>query len=100
MHAFSAIALGLIGVGVLYELDKNTVIKANPLVLLFFAFCFAIAIGAIWEIFEYNVDLFLGTNMQKSGLVDTMEDLMINSFGALIACIFGYFYIKKENLKR
>jgi hypothetical protein len=40
------------------------------------------------------MDWFVGTNMQKSGLVDTMTDLIINSFGALAAAIIGYFYVK------
>lgn len=99
MHAFSAVALGFIGVGILYEMDKKTIIQARPSTLVFFGFCFALAFGAVWEIFEFNVDQFFGTNMQKSGLMDTMGDLMVDAFGGFVAAFFGYFYIKKENRK-
>lgn len=100
MHSFSAIALGFIGVGILYKMDRKTIIQARPSTLVFFGFCFAVAVGAMWEIFEFNVDQFFGTNMQKSGLMDTMGDLMVDAFGAFLAAMVGYFYIKKENRKQ
>ena len=56
-------------------------------------FALAVSLGTIWEIFEFAMDWFLGINMQKSGLVDTMTDLMINAAGALLAAIFGYLYV-------
>jgi hypothetical protein len=99
MHAFSAIALGFIGVGILYEMDKKTIIQARPSTLVFFGFCFALAFGTVWEILEFNVDQTFGTNMQKSGLMDTMGDLMVDAFGGFVAAFVGYFYIKKENRK-
>jgi len=43
------------------------------------------------------MDWYLGFNMQKSGLVDTMTDLLINAVGALIAAVIGYFYVYKED---
>ena len=33
-------------------------------------------------------------NMQKSGLVDTMTDLIVDVFGAALAAVFGYRYLK------
>lgn len=99
MHGISAIALGFIGVGVLYEMDRKTILQARPSTLVFFGFCFAVAVGAVWEILEFNIDQFFGTHMQKSGLMDTMGDLMVDAFGAFVAALVGYFYIKKENRK-
>ncbi len=55
-------------------------------------------IGAIWEIFEFSMDQFFGLNMQKSGLVDTMFDLIVDCIGAFVGAISGYAYLKgKEN---
>jgi hypothetical protein len=99
MHGIAALALGFIGVGFLYELDKKTVIKANPLSLVFFGFCFAVAIGTIWEIIEFTIDQFFGTNMQKSGLMDTMGDLIVTVVGGFIVAFFGFFYLRKQNKK-
>jgi hypothetical protein len=59
-----------------------------------FSFAFAVAVGSIWEIFEFTMDSFLGLNMQKSGLVDTMWDLIVDALGALVIAVLGYFYTK------
>jgi len=64
----------------------------------YFFFFFAVAIGAVWEIFEFSRDQIFGFIMQKSGLIDTMWDLIVDSAGALIASISGYFYIKKREI--
>ena len=63
-----------------------------------FAFCFGVAAGAVWEIFEFVVDQLFNTNMQKNGLVDTMWDLIVDSIGALITSLVGYYYIKGKKL--
>ncbi len=98
LHTSSAIVFGFIGFLILYILDKSGRINTKPIWIAVFSFCFAVAIGAVWEIFEFSMDQIFGFNMQKSGLVDTMEDLIVDSIGALIASIFGYFYIKKREI--
>jgi hypothetical protein len=100
LHGFSALALGFIGAGILYEMDKRTILEARPSTLVFFGFCFAIAIGTVWEIVEFSIDGFFGTNMQKSGLRDTMWDLIVDAFGALVAAVLSYFYIKRINRRK
>ena len=59
-----------------------------------FAFSLAAASGGIWEIFEFCMDQAFGLNMQKSGLVDTMGDMMVNNLGALFSSLIGYIYLK------
>jgi hypothetical protein len=96
LHIGSAIALGFIGFTILYVLYKGNKINASPLTIAIFSFFFAVGIGAIWEIYEFGMDQIFGYNMQKSGLVDTMWDLIVDSVGALIAAVSGYFYLKKD----
>ncbi|MEX0932965.1 MAG: hypothetical protein WDZ77_02600 [Candidatus Pacearchaeota archaeon] len=98
LHTGSAIVFGFIGFLILYVLHKGDKIKASPSIIAFFAFFFAMGIGALWEIFEFSIDQLFRSNMQKSGLIDTMWDLIVNSFGALIASLSGYFYLKKEEV--
>lgn len=100
LHGSSAIAFGLIGFVILYIMDKSTRIKAPATALAIFTFAFAISIGSLWEIFEFSVDNIFNSNMQKSGLVDTMSDLIVDAVGALIASVAGYFYLttKKKHL--
>jgi hypothetical protein len=57
----------------------------------------AVSVGTIWEVFEFLADQYLGLNMQKSGLVDTMTDLMINATGAALAALLGYFYVRDQD---
>jgi hypothetical protein len=94
LHAGSAMAIGFIGFMILFILYKGEKIKASPITIAIFSFFFALGIGALWEIFEFGMDQIFGLNMQKSGLIDTMWDLIVDSGGALIASVAGYFYIK------
>lgn len=105
LHATSGIILGLLGFMFVYLLNKNSESNVNlsPIFVVLFAFCFAITMGVFWEFFEYGADRLLGYNMQKfrmpgqDGLVDTMEDLIVDTIGAIVACVFGWLYIKQEN---
>jgi hypothetical protein len=55
-----------------------------------------LSIGALWEIFEFLMDSLFGLNMQKSGLIDTMWDLIVDALGALVISILGYLYLKGD----
>lgn len=94
LHSGSAIIFGFIGFTVLYFMYSRNNINARPWVIAIFSFSFAIAIGVIWEIFEFSVDQLFGYNMQKSGLVDTMWDLIVDALGAILATSIGYIYLK------
>ena len=50
--------------------------------------------GTLWELFEFSLDWFFQFTMQKSGLIDTMTDLMVDVIGAFIAAILGYLYVR------
>jgi len=95
LHAFSGIVIGIIGFALIYVLNKEKALKLTPAFNALFAFTFAITMGVIWEIFEFTMDSFFLLNMQESGLVDTMWDLIVDAFGALLIALVGYFYLKK-----
>ncbi|MDP5367465.1 MAG: hypothetical protein NWT12_14355 [Paracoccaceae bacterium] len=94
MHAGSAIGFGLIGFVLVFMMFQGDRYAAPPFAVALFAFCFALAIGAIWEIFEFGMDQIFGLNMQKSGLMDTMADLIMDFIGALIGAGAGYAYLR------
>ena len=75
----------------LFEGDRYA---APPWALGLIAFCFALSIGALWEIFEFTMDQLFGLNMQKSGLIDTMWDLIVDTGGALFGASAGFLYLK------
>jgi len=94
LHGGSAIGFGLIGFIILYILHRAGRLQARPGLIAIFSFSFAMAIGALWEVFEFTGDQILGTSMQKNGLHDTMWDIIVDAGGAFVASLGGYFYLK------
>jgi len=99
LHISSGFLLGITGFLLVYVLneDKKINFDLSPFFIALFAFMFAMGFGAIWEIFEFSADELFGLNMQKSGLQDTMWDLIVDAIGALFISILGYrFLLTKE----
>lgn len=103
LHATSGVLLGIVGFLLVHLLNEtdDVGVQMKPGFVAFFAFCFAVMVGALWEIFEFTMDSMLGMNMQKpmlgdpSGLTDTMWDLIVDSLGALVISIYGWRYLRK-----
>ncbi len=93
LHGFSAVGFCLNGFLFVFLLFMGDSFAAPPSALAFISFCLAMTVGACWEVFEYTVDSLFGMNMQKSGLDDTIGDLIVNAIGGLIASLTGYFYL-------
>lgn len=99
LHGGSAIGLGLAGVILMLILLKGNRMTAAPLIVSIFAFSFAVATGVLWEIYEFAMDQLFGMNMQKSGLVDTMWDLIIDCVGAAAGAGAGYVYLTRADAR-
>jgi uncharacterized membrane protein YjdF len=104
LHTSSGLLLGILGFLLVYMLNENANVELSmkPRFVAFFAFLFAVALGALWEIFEFAMDQLLGMNMQKpmlndpSGLTDTMWDLIVDTIGALIISLLGWWYMRQR----
>ncbi|MGN0747464.1 MAG: hypothetical protein ACI4ML_12370 [Aristaeellaceae bacterium] len=104
LHGFSGMMLSALGFILVDLLNRNAEVRVSlsPFFESMFAFCFALALGAIWEIYEFSFDALLGLNMQKAlledgtaligreALADTMEDLIVDAVAALAVAIAGY----------
>lgn len=98
LHTGSAIGFGVIGFLFIFMLFDGDRYAAPPWALAVLSFACAVCIGALWEIFEFAMDQNFGLNMQKSGLIDTMWDLIVDSIGAFLGAFAGYNYLRvKEN---
>jgi len=102
LHTISGFLLGILGfllVHIMNEAERINVMM-KPGFVAFFAFMFALGVGALWEIFEFCMDVFFGMNMQKpmlgdpSGLTDTMCDLIVDALGALVISVMGWRYLR------
>ena len=110
LHIFSGFALSAIGISIISLLNKSESIKMplSPAFVAIFAFCFALAAGVVWEIYEFAMDSLLGFNMQKymlesgealvgqAALADTMKDLIADSLGAIAMSVVGYVSMKHK----
>ncbi len=96
LHTSSGMVFGFVGFMILYILYRIKKFTASVFLIALFTFSFSVAIGAIWEILEFTMDQLFKTNMQRSGLLDTMKDLIVDTVGALITSVCGYFYLKKS----
>jgi len=97
LHGSSAVGFGLMGFLFAFMLFEGDRFAAPPSAIALISFCIAMTVGATWEIFEFTMDAGLGMNMQKSGLSDTMGDLILNAFGGLIASVTGYLYLRESS---
>lgn len=101
LHGGSGLLLGILGFLLVYVLNENDRVDLHmrPRFVALFAFVFAVAIGALWEIFEFGMDQLFGLNMQKpmfgddSGLTDTMWDLIVDTLGAAIISGLGWWHM-------
>ena len=110
LHTFSGFALGALGLSIIGLLNKSerVSVSLSPAFVAIFAFCFAVAIGTVWEIYEFSVDSISGLNMQKyalengelligqAALADTMKDLIVDAVGALVISVVGYVSMKRK----
>lgn len=89
LHLTSGLLLGMLGLCLIWVLNFNERIdlELSHGFMCLFAFTFALSTGALWELFEYGMDRLFGMNMQKSGLDDTMKDLMVDAIGALAVAL-------------
>ncbi len=98
LHLGSAMGFGLIGFLFIFMLFEGDRYAAPPLAIAMLSFATGISLGAVWEVFEFGMDQIFGLNMQKSGLVDTMGDLIVDMLGALIGATSGFLYLKGRQL--
>lgn len=95
LHSGNSVILGLVGFVFAYVLLMTSRISAKPFFISLFSLSLSVFIGVMWEVFEFVMDQAFGFNMQKSGLVDTMTDLMADVLGAFSISVLGFFYIKR-----
>ena len=101
---------GMLGSILLVTFLRNKKCKSliTPLFIAAAAVCFSICVGVFWEIYEFSCDSLLGLNMQKcfledgtalmgqAGLFDTMKDLLLDTFGALVAAVSSFLSLKHK----
>lgn len=116
LHGISGTMLGILGYAIFSILNAN-VANVPPLCMPIWIICFAMASGAMWEIWEYATDGIFGLNSQefltssgtfdhaaplqgRAALKDTMEDLILDLAGSAIIAIPAYFGMRRKSAKQ
>lgn len=77
LNGFLAAAVGLSTVILLNDNDK-VVFQLSPFFLALLSFCFSMTIGVLWEFFEFSMDTFFGTDMQKDTIIHTIHSVTLD----------------------
>lgn len=79
LHTVNGFLCAAIGFALIDILNRNEKIKfkLSPLFLAIVAFCFSMTIGVLWEFFEFFCDVFLGTDMQKDFVVNSITSTLL-----------------------
>lgn len=96
LHFQSGVLLALVGFALIYLLNerRTEALALSPFFVAFFSLCFSMAGSVVWEIYEFAADQLFGFNMQRTGLPDTMKDLILNTLGALLVSVVGFVWMK------
>lgn len=110
LHATTTSIITLLGISVIYILEKEQKIKKIPLFILIFPICFTMTIEVFWELIEFTSDVLFKTNMQRfnnsitgepfigqKALLDTMKDLIVDLLATTLVSLGAYLSAKKGN---
>ncbi len=112
LHGSSGLIFGLIGLFIMFAVNKRTDMRINAFFVAMFVACFAMAMGVLWEIYEFTLDVAFKTTMQQwnmgsqaivigkdyqsMGLRDTMSDLITATIGALVASAISFYAFSRK----
>ena len=77
LNGFLCAAIGFALVDLLNR-SEHFSFKLSPVYLAIAAFCFSMTVGVLWEFFEYSGDRFLGLDMQKDTIVQSISTVELD----------------------
>lgn len=83
LHTVNGFLMAAIGFSLIDILNNSPRfhISLSPIFVAFVAFCFSMTVGVAWEFFEYGMDSFAGTDMQKDRVVSSFASVELNPSG-------------------
>ncbi len=86
LNGFLMAAIGFSLIDILNRIEKIH-FKLSPLFVAIVAFCFSMTIGVMWEFFEFGMDQYTLTDMQKDTMYQTVSTVMIHPEGKNIPVV-------------
>lgn len=83
LHTLNGFLMAAIGFALIDILNNSPKFHFNmsPLFVAFVAFCFSMTVGVVWEFFEFFMDYFTLTDMQKDRMVMDISSVLLNPTG-------------------
>ena len=80
LHTTTGFLCAAFGFALIDILNRNDKIKfqLSPIYVALVAFCFSMTIGVLWEFFEFGMDWFLGTDMQKDTVIHAIHTVALD----------------------
>ena len=79
-NGFLMAAIGFAMIDIFNRSEKFS-IKMSPYFVAFVAFCFSMTVGVLWEFFEFSMDWFFHTDMQKDWILPAISSVKLNPSG-------------------
>ncbi len=79
-NGFLMAAIGFAMIDIFNRSEKFS-IKMSPYFVAFVAFCFSMTVGVLWEFFEFSMDWFFQTDMQKDWILPAISSVKLNPNG-------------------
>ncbi len=86
LNGFIMAGIGLSMIDILNRYDSLH-FKMSPIFVCLVAFCFSMTVGVFWEFFEYGMDKFTLTDMQKDTYSERVASVNLNPSGENVAVI-------------
>ena len=83
LHTVNGFLMAAIGFAMIDILNNSPRfhISLSPVFVAFVAFCFSMTVGVVWEFFEFGMDVFTASDMQKDRIVDILSSVTLNPDG-------------------
>ena len=83
LHTINGFLMAAIGIAMVDILNRSRKFKVrlSPAFVALVAFCFSMTVGVVWEFFEYGMDVFFHTDMQKDYVVHEVNSVSLNPDG-------------------
>ncbi|MEG0309831.1 MAG: hypothetical protein RSD63_03630 [Eubacterium sp.] len=87
LHTINGFLMAAIGFSLIDILNQNEnfSMRLSPAFVAIFAFCFSMTIGVLWEFFEFSMDSFFYTDMQKDTILQFISSVLFNPEGKNVA---------------
>ena len=89
LHVLNGFLMAAIGFSMvdIFNQSKRFKFEMSPLFVALVAFCFSMTIGVVWEFFEFSMDVFTHTDMQKDTVLNAIATVDLNESSVNIPVI-------------